>query len=96
MVARKDLCFPKNLSFLLFSLLLSLFLLFLINYVLLMHSRHCTYRNATITLCHSYTKNLPDIVRQADVLIAAVGKAEMVCYTHARTPHICTCIKTNT
>ena len=35
-------------------------------------------RNATVTICHSRTKNLPDIVRQADILIAAIGKTEMV------------------
>jgi len=35
-------------------------------------------RNATVTICHSRTKNLPDVVRQADVLIAAVGRAQMV------------------
>ena len=34
--------------------------------------------NATITICHSRTKNLADVCRQADVLIAAVGRAEMV------------------
>jgi methylenetetrahydrofolate dehydrogenase (NADP+) / methenyltetrahydrofolate cyclohydrolase len=34
--------------------------------------------NATMTLCHSRTKNLPEVVRQADVLIAAVGRTEMV------------------
>jgi len=34
--------------------------------------------NATVTICHSRTRNLPDVVRNADVLIAAVGKAEMV------------------
>lgn len=34
--------------------------------------------NATVTICHSRTKNLPEVVRQADVLVAAVGKAEMV------------------
>lgn len=34
--------------------------------------------NATVTICHSRTKNLPDVVRQADVLVAAVGKPEMV------------------
>lgn len=35
-------------------------------------------RNATVTICHSRTKDLPNVVRQADVLIAAVGRAEMV------------------
>jgi 5,10-methylene-tetrahydrofolate dehydrogenase/methenyl tetrahydrofolate cyclohydrolase len=34
--------------------------------------------NATVTICHSRTKNLPDVVRSADVLIAAVGRAQMV------------------
>lgn len=36
------------------------------------------HRNATLTVCHSRTKNLPDVVREADILIAAVGRAEMV------------------
>jgi 5,10-methylene-tetrahydrofolate dehydrogenase/methenyl tetrahydrofolate cyclohydrolase len=36
------------------------------------------HRNATLTVCHSRTKNLPDVVRGADILIAAVGRAEMV------------------
>lgn len=35
-------------------------------------------RNATVTVCHSRTKDLPGVVRQADVLIAAVGRARMV------------------
>ncbi|MEW5870015.1 MAG: bifunctional methylenetetrahydrofolate dehydrogenase/methenyltetrahydrofolate cyclohydrolase FolD [Chloroflexota bacterium] len=35
-------------------------------------------RDATVTICHSRTKDLPSVVRQADVLIAAVGRAEMV------------------
>jgi 5,10-methylene-tetrahydrofolate dehydrogenase/methenyl tetrahydrofolate cyclohydrolase len=35
-------------------------------------------RNATVTVCHSRTKDLPGVVRQADILIAAVGWAEMV------------------
>ena len=35
-------------------------------------------RNATVTICHSRTKDLPGVVRQADILIAAVGWAEMV------------------
>jgi methylenetetrahydrofolate dehydrogenase (NADP+) / methenyltetrahydrofolate cyclohydrolase len=34
--------------------------------------------NATVTICHSRTKNLADVVRQADILVAAIGKAEMV------------------
>lgn len=35
-------------------------------------------QNATVTLCHSRTKDLPSIVRQADVLIAAIGRPQMV------------------
>lgn len=35
-------------------------------------------RNATVTLCHSKTKDLAVECRQADILVAAVGKPEMV------------------
>lgn len=35
-------------------------------------------KNATVTVCHSRTRDLPSVVRQADILIAAIGKAEMV------------------
>jgi 5,10-methylene-tetrahydrofolate dehydrogenase/methenyl tetrahydrofolate cyclohydrolase len=34
--------------------------------------------NATVTICHSRTRDLPAITRNADVLVAAIGKAEMV------------------
>jgi len=34
--------------------------------------------NATVTICHSGTRDLPSITRQADVLIAAIGRAEFV------------------
>ena len=34
--------------------------------------------NATVTVCHSRTTNLPSITRQADVLIAAIGRANFV------------------
>lgn len=34
--------------------------------------------NATVTICHSRSKDLPAICRQADVLVAAVGRPEMV------------------
>jgi methylenetetrahydrofolate dehydrogenase (NADP+)/methenyltetrahydrofolate cyclohydrolase len=34
--------------------------------------------NATITLCHSKSKNLKEITRAADILVAAVGRTEMV------------------
>ena len=34
--------------------------------------------NATVTVCHSRTRNLKEVCRGADVLVAAVGRAEMV------------------
>ncbi len=36
------------------------------------------FANATVTVCHSQTADLPSITRQADVLIAAIGKPEFV------------------
>ncbi len=36
------------------------------------------HANATVTICHSRTKNLPEICRTADILIAAVGRADFV------------------
>ncbi len=38
----------------------------------------CLQQNATVTLCHSKTKNLPEKIGMADILIAAVGKPEMI------------------
>ncbi len=40
--------------------------------LLLMHA------NATVTICHSKTRDLPDVVRRADIVIAAMGKAGYV------------------
>ena len=40
--------------------------------LLLMHA------NATVTICHSKTRDLPDVVRRADLLVAAMGKAGYV------------------
>jgi methylenetetrahydrofolate dehydrogenase (NADP+)/methenyltetrahydrofolate cyclohydrolase len=34
--------------------------------------------NATVTMCHSRTRNLPEVCRQADILVAAVGSPRMV------------------
>ena len=36
------------------------------------------HRNATVTVCHSRTKDLPGVCRKADILVAAVGRAQMV------------------
>jgi methylenetetrahydrofolate dehydrogenase (NADP+)/methenyltetrahydrofolate cyclohydrolase len=38
----------------------------------------CLSQHATVTLCHSRTKDLPGKVAQADVVIAAVGRPEMI------------------
>lgn len=38
----------------------------------------CLAEHATVTLCHSRTRDLPGVVRRADVVIAAVGRPEMI------------------
>lgn len=40
--------------------------------ILLMHA------HATVTICHSKTRDLPEVVRRADILVAAMGRAGMV------------------
>jgi methylenetetrahydrofolate dehydrogenase (NADP+)/methenyltetrahydrofolate cyclohydrolase len=35
-------------------------------------------RNATVTTCHSHTRNLPQILQQADIVVAAVGKPNFI------------------
>jgi methylenetetrahydrofolate dehydrogenase (NADP+)/methenyltetrahydrofolate cyclohydrolase len=40
--------------------------------MLLMH------RHATVTICHSRTQNLPGVVREADILIAAIGRPKFI------------------
>jgi methylenetetrahydrofolate dehydrogenase (NADP+) / methenyltetrahydrofolate cyclohydrolase len=37
-----------------------------------------TAANATVTVCHSRTRDLPSVCREADVLVVAIGRAEMV------------------
>jgi len=37
-----------------------------------------TRADATVTICHSRTRDLPGVVRQADILVAAVGRAQIV------------------
>ena len=34
--------------------------------------------NATVTVCHSRTQDLPGVCRRADILVAAIGKAKMI------------------
>jgi methylenetetrahydrofolate dehydrogenase (NADP+)/methenyltetrahydrofolate cyclohydrolase len=36
------------------------------------------HQNGTVTICHSKTRNLPEIVRRADIVVAAVGRAKFV------------------
>lgn len=35
-------------------------------------------QNGTVTICHSRTKNLAEVTRRADILVAAVGKAKLI------------------
>ena len=35
-------------------------------------------KNATVTVCHSHTKNLKDICQRAEILVAAIGRAKMI------------------
>jgi methylenetetrahydrofolate dehydrogenase (NADP+)/methenyltetrahydrofolate cyclohydrolase len=46
--------------------------------VSLLMSRNTNPGNATVTLCHSRTRNLEEITRSADIVIAALGKPEFV------------------
>jgi methylenetetrahydrofolate dehydrogenase (NADP+)/methenyltetrahydrofolate cyclohydrolase len=36
------------------------------------------HRNATVTICHSRTRDLPAVAREAEILVAAIGRAAMV------------------
>jgi methylenetetrahydrofolate dehydrogenase (NADP+) / methenyltetrahydrofolate cyclohydrolase len=36
------------------------------------------HRHATVTICHSRTRDLPTVIRRADIVVAAVGRAKMV------------------
>lgn len=36
------------------------------------------HANGTVTICHSRTKNLPEVTRRADILVVAIGKANFV------------------
>jgi methylenetetrahydrofolate dehydrogenase (NADP+)/methenyltetrahydrofolate cyclohydrolase len=46
--------------------------------LLLMHA------NATVTVCHSKTRDLPGVVRRADIVVAAMGRAAMVTLDYIR------------
>ena len=40
--------------------------------------------NATVTVCHSKTKNLKEICRQADILVAAIGKPQFITHEYVK------------
>jgi len=40
--------------------------------------------NATVTVCHSHTKNLETFTKQADILIVAIGRAEAISSEHVK------------
>jgi methylenetetrahydrofolate dehydrogenase (NADP+)/methenyltetrahydrofolate cyclohydrolase len=40
--------------------------------------------NATVTVCHSRTKNLPEVARRADILVVSAGQREMVGAEHVK------------
>ncbi len=40
--------------------------------------------NATVTICHSRTRNLASVTQEADILIAAIGRAGFICREHIR------------
>ena len=46
--------------------------------LLLMHA------NATVTVCHSKTRNLPEVVRRADIVVVAMGRGAMVTSEYIR------------
>lgn len=41
-------------------------------------SRNANPGNATVTICHSKTKNLAEITKQADLIVAAIGRPKFV------------------
>ena len=40
--------------------------------------------HATVTICHSKTSNLTEVIRSADIVVAAVGRAQMITSKHVR------------
>jgi methylenetetrahydrofolate dehydrogenase (NADP+)/methenyltetrahydrofolate cyclohydrolase len=44
----------------------------------LLLSRNAEPGNCTVTLCHSRTRNLPDILRECDLVVAAIGRPEWI------------------
>ena len=40
--------------------------------------------DATVTVCHSRTVNLPAVAREADILVAAIGRARAITAEHVK------------
>lgn len=45
-------------------------------------------RNATVTVCHSHTGNLPEVTRAADILVVAAGKRGLIGAEHVRSGQV--------
>nr|WP_205830907.1 bifunctional 5,10-methylenetetrahydrofolate dehydrogenase/5,10-methenyltetrahydrofolate cyclohydrolase [Microbispora sp. CL1-1] len=52
-------------------------------------------RNATVTVCHSRTRELPAVTSAADVVVAAVGRAGLITAEHVRTGAVVVDVGTN-
>jgi methylenetetrahydrofolate dehydrogenase (NADP+) / methenyltetrahydrofolate cyclohydrolase len=52
-------------------------------------------RNATVTVCHSRTRDLPAVTREADVLVAAVGRAGLITADYIRPGAVVVDVGTN-
>ncbi|SIO87825.1 bifunctional 5,10-methylenetetrahydrofolate dehydrogenase/5,10-methenyltetrahydrofolate cyclohydrolase [Nocardiopsis sp. JB363] len=52
-------------------------------------------RNATVTVCHSRTKDLPEVTSRADVLVAAVGRPALIGADHVRPGAVVVDVGTN-
>jgi methylenetetrahydrofolate dehydrogenase (NADP+)/methenyltetrahydrofolate cyclohydrolase len=54
-----------------------------------------THADATVTVCHSKTTDLPSVTREADVLVAAIGRAGLVRAEHVRPGAVVVDVGTN-
>lgn len=52
-------------------------------------------RHATVTICHSRTKNLPEVTRRADIVIAAIGRTAMITGEYIREGAVVVDVGTN-
>lgn len=53
-------------------------------------------RNATVTVCHSHTRDLPSVTRSADVLVVAVGRPRFITAEHVGPAAVVVDVGTNT